>query len=91
MPAKPLHNTTLNGDIRYPQTVRAYIKLFESQHLTTAITFSTALSGSETVHSASFTAFKKNIADMVDLLKQMWFLLIIEMYTLWHKRIRGNP
>jgi hypothetical protein len=44
-----------------------------------------ALSGSITVNSASFTAFKKNIADMVDLLKQMWFLLIIEMYKLWHK------
>jgi hypothetical protein len=43
------------------------------------------LSGSETIHSAKFTAFFKNIADMADLLKQMWFLLTIEMYKLWHK------
>ena len=35
--------------------------------------------------SASVTAFKKNIADMADLLKQMWFLLLIEMCKLWHK------
>ena len=44
-----------------------------------------ALSGSETVHSASCTAFQENIADMDDLLKQMWFLLTFEMYKLWHK------
>jgi hypothetical protein len=30
-----------------------------------------ALSGSKTVDLASFNAFKKNIADMADLLKQM--------------------
>jgi hypothetical protein len=39
------------------------------------LAISRALSGSKTVHSASFTAFKKNIADMADLLKQMWFLM----------------
>ena len=44
------------------------------------LVISGALSGNETVHLASFTAFKKNIADMADLLKQMWFLLTIEMY-----------
>jgi hypothetical protein len=43
-------------------------------------------SGSETVHSVLFTAFSKNIADMSDLLKEMWFLMTIEVYKLWHKR-----
>ena len=32
---------------------------------------------------------------MADLLKQMWFLMTIKMYKLWHKvdekQIRGNP
>jgi hypothetical protein len=27
----------------------------------------------------------QNVADMADLLKQMWFLLTIEIYKLWHK------
>jgi hypothetical protein len=44
------------------------------------------LSGSKTVDLASFNAFKKNIADMADLLKQMWFLMTIEMYKQADKR-----
>jgi hypothetical protein len=48
-----------------------------------------AFSGGKTVHSATFTAFKKT-ADKADLLKQMWFLLTIEMYKLWHKRTTGG-
>ena len=49
------------------------------------LAISGALSGSETVLSASFAAFLKNLADMAGLLKQMWFLLTIEMYKQWHK------
>jgi hypothetical protein len=43
------------------------------------------LYGSETINSSSFTAFLKDIADIADLLKQMWFLLTIEIYKQWHK------
>jgi hypothetical protein len=70
---------------RVLEMFRAYIKLSQQQSFSSTpcseslpplhLAISGALSGSETVQSASFTSFFKIIADMPDLLKQMWLLL----------------
>jgi hypothetical protein len=64
------HNTTLNNTLIAPY------------HCYSCLSVEPCLA--VTVNSASFTAFKKNIADLADLLQQMWFLLTIEMYKVWH-------
>ena len=85
------HNTKqyINCTIRVANVAHklAYLKLSQQQNTLPLLhlAISGALSGNETVHSASFTAFKKNIYDMVDFLKQLWFVLTIELYKLWHK------
>ena len=66
----------------------SYIKLSQQQsqhlyHCYTWISAESCLAVKQFIQPHLLTL--KNIADLADLLKQMWFPLTIEMYKLWHK------